>query len=460
MGAQRWVARFSQAVKAAADALPLGAAPLLILLLAVVAGAWLVAHPIATSSATLRLWTFTHIHADAYRVIVPDFEAAHPGTTVDIGLVHGDAVTSRLRAAFWSDLDVPDLVEVEISRAGGFFRGPVEDVGFEDLMPRLKASGLYDRIVKTRFAPYTNRGCIFGLPHDVHPVMLAYRRDLFEELGIDVSQLVTWDDFVREGRRVTRFGERYLIQLSDSGSGNIETFLFQRDGGYFDADGRLIMDNETAVETMKWYVPLVAGPNRIGNDPGFGGASFAKAVEDGYLLSFVCPDWRSRSTEKDIPRVGGKMALMPLPAVAAGGRRTSTWGGTMLGITKKCPNKDLAWALARHLYTDSEQLAARFRETNILPPLKDAWKHPAFNEPRPYWSGQPIGRLYAELAEQVPPQYTSPLTELAKSKLGTVVASCVAYYNAHGEEGFDAFVRERLKAAADDVRRQMTRNPF
>jgi arabinosaccharide transport system substrate-binding protein len=219
------------------------------------------------------------------------------------------------------------------------------------------------------------------------------------------------------------------------------------------------LDNEAAVETVEWYIPLVAGPSRIGNDIG-GADIFTKAVEEGFFLSFICPDWRSKGTEKTVPRMAGKMALMPLPAFAPGGRRTSTWGGTMIGITKKCRDKDLAWKLACHLYLDPEPLAERFRETNILPPLKDAWGQPAFQEPRPYWSGQPIGALYAELATQVPPQYTSPYIELAKAKLGEVVASCTAYYWRNGEKGFDSYVRARLKQAADDVRRQMKRNPF
>jgi len=242
----------------------------------------------------------------------------HPGTQLDIQLVHGDAVTSRLRAAFWADLDVPDLVEVEINSAGAFFRGAIEDVGFVDLTPWLKASGYYDRIVQTRFAPYTNRGRIFGLPHDVHPVMLAYRRDIFEAEGVDVSKLETWDDFIREGRRLTRLNERYMIELWDSDARSLEVFLFQRGGGYFDADGNLIMDNEIAIETMKWYIPLVAGPNRIGSDLG-SGRVFTQAIEQGYFLSFLCPDWRSKVTEVNVPRMAGKMALMPLPAVKPGG---------------------------------------------------------------------------------------------------------------------------------------------
>jgi ABC-type glycerol-3-phosphate transport system substrate-binding protein len=219
------------------------------------------------------------------------------------------------------------------------------------------------------------------------------------------------------------------------------------------------MDNAVGLETLKWFIPLVAGQGRIGFDPGWGQA-FTKAVEDGYILCFICPDWRSRMVEQQIARVSGKMALMPLPAARPGGRRTSSWGGTMLGITRKCRDKDLAWQLARHLYLEPEELAKRFRDTNILPALRDAWTHEAINEPRPFWSNQPLGRLYADLADQVPPQYTSPYVDFAKSKMGEVISGCANYYDKNGAEGFDAFAGERLRQAADEVREMMKRNPF
>ena len=446
-------------LRAAAEVFPFGLAPFLIAVLGVVAAVWLFRHPVEPKETTLTLWTFADIHARAYEKAREPFEKAHPGKTVDVQLVAGVAVTSRLRAAFWADLDVPDLVEVEISSAGTFFRGRIDDLGFIDWTPWLKETGLYDRIVKTRFAPYTCKGRIFGLPHDVHPVMLAYNRVAFEELGIDPARLETWDDFIREGRRVTVPGQRYMIQLSDTSGGSMEPFLFQRDGGYFDADGNLTMDSDIALATVKWYIPLVAGPGLIGNDIG-GREVFTRAIESGIILSFICPDWRSKGTETHVGSMHGKMALMPLPAFEPGGRRTSTWGGTMLGITKKCRDKKLAYELARHLYLEPEELAARFKELNILPPLKDAWKLPEFDEPRPYWSGQPIGRLYAELADDVPPQYTSPFIGLAKAKMGEVVSAGSAYYRKHGDKGFDDYVRARLTEAAGYVRKQMKRNPF
>ena len=438
---------------------PFGKAPTIILTITLLAALFLAFNPVEKNKGTLRFWTFARTHAVTYQKAAPAFEAKHPGVKLDVQLVHGEAVTSRLRAAFWADLDVPDMVEVEISRAGSFFRGPIEEVGFIDLIPFLRSSGMYERIVKARLAPYTNRGKVFGLPHDVHPVMLAYRRDLFEEAGIDVSRIETWEDFIRQGRRVTVPGERYMMELSDNNAGHFEMFLFQRNGGYFDSDGELIMDDEVALETLKFFIPLVAGPQRIATDLG-SGRVFTQAVESGYFMSFICPDWRSKGVETDIPRMAGKMALMPLPAVQPGGRRTSTWGGTMLGITRACKQPELAWEVAIHMYFDKEKLAERFEETNILPPFKDAWELPAFQRPRPYWSNQPLGKLYAELAEQVPPQYTSPLIETTKARMGGVISSCAAYYRENGEAGFDEFARARLQEAADEVRKYARRNPF
>ncbi|MDF2440328.1 MAG: arabinooligosaccharide transport system substrate-binding protein [Abditibacteriota bacterium] len=438
---------------------PFGAAAGCILALAVLAGAWLAQHPIERQKSTLTLWTFAPTHYEAYKEAVPSFEKANPGVKVDLQLVSGPAVTSRLQAAFWSDLDVPDLVEVPIDFAGTFFRGRLENVGFADLTERIEQAGLMQRMVSSRFSPYMSRGRIFGLPHDVHPVMMAYRRDIFEKEGIDADSIKTWDDFIRVGRKLTVPGKRYMLELFDTRDAHLASCLFQRGGGYFTPEGECILDNEISVQTMLWYVPLVAGKDKISNNLG-AGQVLTKAVEDGYFVCLLAPDWRTKTFETTIPRVAGKMALMPLPAVEPDGRRTSTWGGTMLGITKSSPDQDLAWKFALHLYLDQQELGERFRGTNIMPALRSAWDQPAFHEPRPYWNQQPIGAMFAKLAPQVPFQYTSPFITTAKAKLGEALVACVQYYNASGDKGFEAFTRARLKKSADELRTLIRRNPY
>jgi len=113
-----------------------------------------------------------------------------------------------------------------------------------------------------------------------------------------------------------------------------------------------------------------------------------------------------------------------------------------------------------HIYYDAAQLGQLFKHTNIVPPLRDAWRLPTFVEPREFWSNQPIGQLFSELADRTPAQYTSPYISMARNKLGEALVECAVYYGAHGDRGFVGFARAVLEAKADDVRAVMGRNPF
>ena len=478
------------------DWFPFGTAPLILLVLFLLTGIYQLANPLRKEKPTLLMWTFATSHHNTYTDLIPSFERRHPGKTVDVQLVQSTAIGPRLRAAFWTDLEVPDLVEIEITRAGSFFRGPPEQIGFIDLTPFLErpdpADGVpwMDKIVASRLAPYTviknGKKYIFGLPHDVHPVMLAYRADILEpELralaarnprfakyknagtGKAPLDIPTWDEFAAIGRELTgetENGRRYMCEMSDTGRNPFEVLMFQNDGGYFNQQGEVTFDNEKAVEVMLKYIPMVAGPNKIGKDLGWG--AWAKAVEDGTYICWFTPDWRSKFAENRMPSVAGKLKLAPLPAFKPGGRRTSTWGGTMIGITRRCQARgraELAWKLALHLYLNEETLELRFHNNNILPPFKPQWKHPVMDAPNAFYSGQPLGRLYADLGADVPPQYASPFIEMAKAQVATAVSRCAKWYNANHKKdskAFENFVRQTLKELADAVRKETKRNPF
>ena len=40
------------------------------------------------------------------------------------------------------------------------------------------------------------------MPWDSGPVVLYYRRDMFEKAGVDPASIETWDDFVEAGKKV------------------------------------------------------------------------------------------------------------------------------------------------------------------------------------------------------------------------------------------------------------------
>jgi len=445
---------------------PFGKAALLILQLALVTG---LAHAYFSWGRTdetpdLVMAIFAPNHEAAYREVLGEFEREH-GVKVQLQLVSMGALQSRLQSALLTGAKVPDLVELLGGSMGVFSRGPLEDVGFVDLTDRLHQENLYSRMVESRYSLWSSRERIFALPHDVHPVALCYRRDLMVQLGIDVTRLKTWDDFVAMGRSVTKDldgdgnPDRYALDTPLGENWAINLLLLQRGQQLFDEKGHVVFDTELTANTIAWYVLNTRGPARIGYEAGWG-QGLAKAMNDGLVLFYFCPDWRTKQFEMDMPNQKGNLGLIPLPAWTSGGRRTSSWGGTGLAITKASQHQDLAWKLAKHLYLKGEDLGKRFRSTNILPPLKDAWELPVFDAPHPFFGDQAIGRLYSELARETPPSYVSPYTQLASTKISEVYHEAVAHYDRLGENGLEESILKNLTIKAKYVREVLDRNVF
>ncbi len=445
---------------------PYGRAPFWILLIMLTAGLVVLITQSGAGSKRpdLVLVTFAKNHYAAYQKVVPEFEKIH-NVRVQLQLVQERALTNRLQAALLAGSEVPDLVEIMNPNLGTFIRGPLEDVGFVDLTDRIKAEKLDERMVASRFSLWSSRGRIFALPHDVHPIAMAYRRDIIEELGVDVSKIETWDDFIEMGRKITKdldgdgIPDRYALDLNSDGNTMLPLLLRQRGSGLFDEEGHVLTDSELAVDIIIWYVHQLHGENRIAFSAGWG-QPLSRAMLDGLVLFYFTPDWRTKFFEMDVPQLKGKLALMPMPAWEKGGCHTSSWGGTGLTITKASKNQELAWELAKFLYLNKEDLGERFALLNIIPPLKEAWDLEEFKTPDPFFSNQPVGTIYAELAPQTPPEYINAYTNVTASKFREAYLNCVTYYRKNGDKGLREYARKEVKRTANYVRRVIARNKF
>jgi arabinosaccharide transport system substrate-binding protein len=440
---------------------PYGRAPFWLLVVAIASTIVRVGLGGRSERPDLLFVTFSRTHLETYEKAAGEFEARHH---VKVQFQYADwrSLRSRLENAMLAGADVPDMVEVFEGSLGFLTRGPAADVGLIDLTDRIDAEGLDRRLVASRFSLWSTKGRIYALPHDVHPVMLAYRRDLVERLGIDVRQLDTWDKFVEVGRRVTRDEDgdgvidHYMLDLPDDGQWGLETLLLQRGGQLFDEAGNVVFDDPATADLIRWYIEQTRGPQKITYDAGMD-QPLLKTMTDGLVLFYITPDWRSGVFQHDLPNLKGKMALIPLPAWQPGARRTSVWGGTGLIFTKHGEHPELAWELAQLLYLNPKEAGARFLGTNIVPILKEAWTLPELDAPNPYYSNQPIGRLYADLAPSTPPRYVTALTAVAQQKLNEAYSRSLEHYKRFGADGLDQAIREELVRAGDYVRLRVVR---
>jgi arabinosaccharide transport system substrate-binding protein len=168
----------------------------ILILLATGSGLLVLVRPSSRPEGML-FWLFARNHVEAYQALISTWNERQTDTSTKVTalLLSGNALERRLLSAFMSGTQAADLVEIERNMAGRAFGGPLEDIGFIDLTDRLREEGLLEIINPPSFTPWTSRGRIFGLPHDVHPVLLAYRADIVEAAGIDLESVETWQQF-------------------------------------------------------------------------------------------------------------------------------------------------------------------------------------------------------------------------------------------------------------------------
>ncbi len=340
-----------------------------------------------TPSSDLTLWVFADSHARTYRSVKDRFEQ-ETAKSVAVDDV-GDSINIRLASLFMAGRTgpaLPDAAEIEIGNIGRFFRPPVSDIGFVPLNHYLETSGIrvirtpadpgqsgwnarctsdgkiytfdaghwqpnptrarpdawIDRIIPARFAPWSKDGVIFGVPHDVHPVSLTYREDLFREAGIDLSTAKTWTQFQSDCEAFQNFwrahgvARRHALELSASASDDLVIMLLQRHLNVVDDRGQIHLADEKVVKTIAFYAQLIAGPHSIGAQTDANTGIWISELERGDIGVFWTPDWRvelmRRYGHGDALR--GKLRMMALPRFDSEDAPTSTWGGTMIGIPR------------------------------------------------------------------------------------------------------------------------------
>jgi len=184
------------------------------------------------------------------KAMIDDTFTPMTGIQVNVRLVAPDAVMPAVIAGTGPDmaLTVPqgDPVNYAVRKAAlDVSKLP----GYEETVRELNPSVL---------VPFEYRGGIYGLPETQYFHVMFYRKDILEELGIDIPD--TWDDLINilpiiqksnmnVGIPSVATNEQINIDFS-----NFLAHLFQRGGRVYNDDGsRTLLDSEIAIEAFDVY---------------------------------------------------------------------------------------------------------------------------------------------------------------------------------------------------------------
>jgi ABC-type glycerol-3-phosphate transport system substrate-binding protein len=435
---------------------PFGKPILVMLIAAAFSGVLVLWHP-PTPKPDLTIWTFeTDRGYELDPSILQSYEA-RTGLKISVKVLSTRGLDTRLISLFMhsaNDAESPDVVEVEIGSVGKFFRPPTEDVGFLPWNDYLDRHGLRGQLSAARMAVWSKDGQIFGLPQDVHPISLTYRKDLFDAAGVDPMVARTWPELQALCLKFEAYwrahGEprRHAMELDTHGSTFLNMMLQQRHINPLDAEGHIFLARPEVAQTLAFYSGLMVGPGEIAGDANPGDTRWMNDVSEGDLCMAFTPDWRSCDLRLLTPDLRGKLAMMPLPRFDPDDAPTASWGGTMMAVPRTCRHPEEALALAAYLTTNPAVFAAnKLAGFDLIPPLPGRWSDPMYHQPDPYYAGnQSVDDLYVRLARQLPPRYVTPFTAVAETELSDAVSRAVEYRRDHG----DAELLEQCQKWLDD----------
>jgi arabinosaccharide transport system substrate-binding protein len=401
--------------------------------------------PAPAGPVKLELWTFVNTHARWFRSMAEDYKKEkNPNFELNVSEIAYSDMHDKAQIALQAGgVGAPDLVDLEQGRFGGFLRG-TGDPGLVDLTDWLKEGGYMEKLVASREALYTYKGKTYGVEHALCPVVLYYRADIFEEAGIDMSQIETWDDFINAGKDLAQ-GEVKLLLFPEH-----DVLLRNRGADWFDADGNVTLDSELSINTMEWILALrdqfgVADAGPEGNGSKYS-TTWYGVLKEGKYLAVIGADWYAGFLKDNVPELSGKWKAIALPAFEKGGLRTSCHGGTGNCIVKYSKHVDVAWDFMQYSMLSVEGNVRRYEMTNLFPPFIPAMDSPRLRKAEEYFGGQVLGELFAKLGPTVPAQYQSPYRSELGSNLGALWVDI-----------FEGKIKpaEAFKKVADDIRKVM-----
>lgn len=343
---------------------------------------------------TLALWGFAQNRTDWMENLIEEYwSAENPNVNIEIEVTPYADLWPKLQATFLGGSGIPDIVDIEISQLGQYVRedGNEPFVALNDLI----GDQIDDLSIPSATAAWTVRGKIFGIGNEVNPVLLYYRHDLFDEMGLDAEEPSTWEEFVGMlGEPVMEAGHA-LFPLDTDGWADFYIQYHQAGGQFFDADGNVVVLNDLAAEVLAWQKEqLDAG---IYIEQGNGDAQYAMMQEDAYVTIWGAP-WYQGFMKQNMPDLEGQWKMRYLPVWSAEGFLTVPRGGTGMGITTASENKEAAWEFIHMGNLTPEGSLLAFRDLNLFPSYIPVWDAEELLRTDDYFSGQVPGEFIATAA--------------------------------------------------------------
>jgi lactose/L-arabinose transport system substrate-binding protein len=356
--------------------------------------------------------------ADALEAEIPGFEKKYPGIKVTVQRVTSsyDKIIPPLTAG----VGAPDIVQIQARDFPNFLmKFPDQFVDLTDTLGSRK-----EEFAKAAWVSVVKDNKVYGVPWDLGPTAVWYRKDYFQKAGIDPKSLTTWDKFIQAGKQLQeKLGGKVKMTTFDlAGTDTYPTtwqILMNELGGHFyNSKGEIDLANPAAIQAME-MVKRMKDEGIVLNTPTWDDR--VRAVVNGDTATIIYPVWYAGTIRHQAKDQQGKWGVFPLPAFTEGGPNQANSGGSVMAITKQSKNKEAAWKFIEYslLTNEGQDIQLKY---GLFPSWKPYYQTEGFKKEDEYF-GFPLSEFFGKVSTNIPElEYGPYFLDLRKPLLDAYAA--------------------------------------
>lgn len=350
--------------------------------------------------ADIEVWSW-NIAAASLKNLIPMFNEKYPHVNVRVNQ-NGTNMQSRFLLSLAAGVGAPDVMQLQVRETPRYsMTGRLTDL--------TEIAKKYEHDFPPSFwRDVTHDGRVYGIPWDIGPGGVFYKRSLFKKYGIDPLSIETWDDYIEAGKKILKEsgGETKMLCMPHGVMVELfEPLLQQLGGQIFDEEGRLAVYSAESLKVLDLFRRILdAG---IGANINYFTHEHLASLQSDSVATYPYGAWFGGTIRDYADATAGDWGVFRMPAFEPGGLRATNFGGSSLVIPDQCKHKEAAWRFIEFALCTVEAQIEQFRAFDLYPAFLPAHDEPFFDEPEAFYGGQKTRRQFSLDILKIPVMYRS-----------------------------------------------------
>jgi multiple sugar transport system substrate-binding protein len=294
--------------------------------------------------------------------------------------------------------NAPDVATIEYPQLPGY---AIDGVARD--LTDLVSDKLRGQILPQAWRLTTFDKRIYSVPLDVEPMVMHYRKDLFDQFQLPMPR--TWDEFADVARTFrAKDPQRRLAVFGTDSAVNVAAFAWQAGAQWFDITGgawNLSFADAPTRRIADFWQGLVAAGHVWGNP--LASRQYDAQVGQSMVLARLSGAWDAGANMKARPKQKGMWRIAPLPQWDLGKPVVGTQGGSTFAITHDSKHPEAAMEFIAWQVTAPESLKARLSSgtSSAFPAVPALVAVGSAGFDNSYYGGQDIYQLFSQESEKI-----------------------------------------------------------